>query len=188
MIQETIKNTDQELIGEVVDRDNQSNGILTINARNVNPCAIDLRFISRQIEECGGVYLMWLNTLGGWSSHLFHKAYERDVEAKSRGEVQRYYDNRANARHSFASLGVEAYEEWTLVNSFPYESEAHRLEIESLILSNQVYLYMDEQFSGGDKFILVNVKDGKSKTKENSLVFNEFSVTIQLPKINTITL
>lgn len=145
-------------------------------------------FISNQYEECGGVYLVWRNPLGGWSDHLFFKTYERKITAKEIGEVQRYTNNRATGVTLRASLGVEATEEWALKNEIPWESEDHKREVESILLSNEVYLYTAEQYSNELKFIQVKVKTQSNKTKVNALTYDEFEVTIELPPINTIKL
>lgn len=188
MIQETIKDKQGKEIESVINRDIEDNSVLTINAMNINPCAINKDYVSNIYDECGGVYLVWQNNYGGWSDHLFFKAFERKIKTKSRGEIQRMYSNRATAVESFAGLGFEVAEEWHLINKIPYESLEHRKEIESLFYARQVYLYTGKQHSGDVRFIAVRVKEETKNSFENALKHNDFEVTIELPNFNAIAL
>lgn len=187
MIKEDILDRFADEIGDVVDRALDKNEALNISAIDLDPCPYNLNHTSLFIKECGGVYLKWLNKLGGYSYWLFRQTHKRNIKTKSIGDFQTYFLNRKDVSKTFESAGTEVSESWDLVNEIPITNNEIRRELTEIIESPEVYLYTGEKGSTETSWLRVKIEDSNLKMNVNSLIHDDFEITILLPN-NNITL
>lgn len=126
-------------------------------------------------KDPGGIYLMWLNSLGGRSYYLFCKKRESLSVEKDEYNKPNDYKGIVNDVHQW---NKQAKRKLTL--AIPLAEKEEYDYVEEVLYSPMVYMY--ERFSGS--FIRVNVKTGDFE--RTSAELQDFVFDIELPEEYTI--
>lgn len=135
------------------------------------------------VEGCSGVYLKWLD-LGAYQYWLFNPQYKDSYSVKGIGDTVNNYDSRLSAISRVDSRGVKVEPTKRITAKIDSSYMDHLL---GLISSPEVYLYTGEQYSGDNSWLKVKVKNGSFEgvnSKYNSI---DFSATLELPELYTVT-
>jgi len=142
----------------------------------------DDKFISlEKVPYKCGVYLKWLNAMGGYSYWLFEDTYSIDRSTKQLGELDR--DN-ANPEHTFArttQVGKESQDTLKIVAELLTEDE--RSIVEGLLDSPKIYLFTGKPFAQNDyrNWVEVSLKTTSSRLKNPRQPLTNFTFDIELP-------
>lgn len=144
-------------------------------------------FLKKKESECG-VYLKWFNQNGSWSYWRFSPIFENRMKTKTIEEINTNFKNLENSNGNFAILGKEAELEQRLKSGYIDRNELKVLN--QILTSPRVFLYANnelEPFQPND-FKIIDVNDGTDAIENNKNQFDEYDITIKLPKIQTQTL
>lgn len=115
--------------------------IRPLNLLNHSFWAVDERFYiniwKHKPKDCKGLYVRWLNSMGGWSYHLFEK-WEVARNLKTRGRFEKDYEN-LGVESTLFETGMDATDTLTLYSSHLEEYQKRR--IDTLFDSPKVRLY-----------------------------------------------
>lgn len=183
MIKHNIKNKNQVEITDIVDRSKEENSIITITARNINPCQIDEQYISYVIDECGHL-IKWRNLKGGYSYWLFDFVHEEEIKTKDLGKVNLPLDNQPKSLNDFEHFGFTAEKFYKMKSAVPI-TENEIAEIKTILLSNEVYIYKEKRYSGKIKWQRILMSSGVSKMEVGRIHSYQVEINIKFPKLNT---
>lgn len=135
-----------------------------------------------------GVYLKWLNALGGYSYWLFEDTYAIDRSTKSLGEID---SDNANIENSFGrsiSLGKESQDTLKIIAELLTEDD--RRIVEGILDSPKIYLFTGQPFaqSGSRDWIEVTLKTSNARLRNPKQPLINFAFEIELPARYTVTL
>ena len=136
------------------------------------------------IYGCEGVYIKWLNRLGGYSYWLFNSEFKDSYNAKSLGVTENNYDSRLTALSRVNSRGYAVDKSKKLLAKF---DKSYMAELETLVGSPEIYLYTAPKGSGQNEWTKVDIKGGSFNGIDNKHNTVEFGITIELPEIYTQT-
>lgn len=132
-------------------------------------------------KDCAGVYLKWANNQGDYSFWLFDEWYRNDLSAGNIDIMNtNRFDNVNNANSKILSTGKEA--ERSLRASTRFD-EREREVLEGLVTSPFVQMYSSKEANVIGEWI--NVQVNESIQSSNKRLRNEFTVTIDLPEVQT---
>jgi len=128
-----------------------------------------------------GVYLKWLNAMGGYSYWLFEDTYAIDRSTKDLGGIDR--DN-ANLEDSFgrtAQIGRQSQDTLKIVAELLTENE--RTLVQGLLDSPKIYLFTGQPFArnGSRDWIEVGLKTTSARIKNPREALTNFTFDIELP-------
>lgn len=138
---------------------------------------------SEETNLCKGVYLKWVNALGGLSYWLF-KLNDEELAVKSLGDLENDFLNLQNTISPTENLGQNATGSVDLYEAFD-ESYTHILQ--DLLISNKVYMFTGEQYSAATPLDWVETKIKSAKVLKQEKDFNTSRVklTFELPDYYT---
>jgi len=130
--------------------------------------------------QCG-VYLKWLNTLGGYSYWLFEDTYSIDRSTKQLGEIDH---NNANLEDSYGrtiQIGKESQDTLKIVAEMLTPQE--RTMVEGILDSPKIYLFTGKPFSKNTNrdWLEVVLKTTSARLKNPRQPLTTFNFDIELP-------
>lgn len=137
--------------------------------------------------QCG-VYLKWLNALGGYSYWLFENTYSIDRSTKQLGELD---NNNANLEDTFGrtlQIGKESQDTIKIVAEMLTPPE--RNVVEGILDSPKIYLFTGKPFSKNTNrdWVEVTLKTTSARLKNPRQPLTTFGFDIELPTRFTQTL
>lgn len=149
----------------------------TSTANNANDKIIHLEKVS---YKCG-VYLKWLNAMGGYSYWLFENTYSVDRTTKSLGELDRDMNNADEIFARAVQVGKESQDNIKIVAELLTEDE--RTIVEGMLDSPKIYLFTGQPFSRNSyrNWIEVNLKTTSARIKNPRQPLTNFTFDIELP-------
>ena len=144
----------------------------------------DNLLLEKASEHCGGYYIKWVNSLGGFNYWLLPKGNE-NLNTKDRGTIYNDYSNMEDTISPFISLGKDSSDKIvTRLDSLKDE----QIEIlRDLLDSPKVYLFTGTPFSKNtfNDWLEVNLKDGSFRTSKSRGGLHTLDVTLELAVNNT---
>ena len=128
-----------------------------------------------------GVYVKWLNESGGYTYWLFNEFFEIDKNVKSKGEINKDFNNLEDTVSTFNNLGKESFDTYSL---YADALNVHEINIiKQILTSNKVYLFTGVRYSVNtfNDWLEVNVKTSGANLKQSREVLNDFKVEIEIP-------
>lgn len=131
-----------------------------------------------------GIYIKWINSLGGWNYWLFSKGQEVK-KTKGKGFLENDFNNTKYTISPLISLGKESANEIKLQQK--RISKNDKIIFDDLLDSTKVYLFAGTPFSQNtfNDWIEVNLKDGSFVVENTKSNLYQFDFTLELPKNNT---
>lgn len=126
-------------------------------------------------KECG-LYLKWLNDLGGWDYHMFTN-FENSTSSDDLEIINNDFENVETSENNFVTIGKEVKEN---IKVFASVEKHEFAKLTGILHALKVFVYIEKT-----KWVQVNVK-GKVKTNSRQAKAN-LSFTLQMPNIYTIT-
>lgn len=151
----------------------------------VNDIFLDSTFnvrLEKITEFCpNGVYIKWINSLGGWSYWLFSKG-ETSTKTDSRGALFNDVNNLEDTLSPFVSLGKDKNKSIKVREK--RVNEQYKILLEDLLDSAKVYLFTGTPFSQNfnNDWLEVELKDGTFITENPRQGFYTFDFEFGLPK------
>jgi len=153
---------------------NVDNGDLVVElTAQVTPSGSGSSLDFKQCYDCSGIYLKWLNQLGGYEYKLFKNIYQTKEKSKELGKAQ-IPDVMTDNIATYKPLGKQNTKMITIhvdVDNADYEVA------EDLIRSPEVYIYID------NKFIRITTKSGIDFN--SGISGQKLSFDFELPEILT---
>lgn len=139
------------------------------------------RVVLEKVPFKNGVYLKWLNAMGGYSYWLFEDTYAIDRATKYNGEID---SDNANVENSFGrtlQLGKTSQDTFKIVAELLTEDE--RRIVEGILDSPKVYLFTGKPFSQNTNksWTEVTLKTASARLKNFKQPLTNFSFDIELP-------
>ena len=141
----------------------------------VSTAWIDLTF-TKQIEtkaKCGGVYLKWLNDLGGYDYWLFDGNIKENISASTSEDFEPFIEDTRTARANRKVIKKDFAERQTIYSNF---DKANTEAFKQLTRSNEVYIWLN------NKWWLVDVSLNNMSVSRYSPI-GKISLIVELPKI-----
>lgn len=134
--------------------------------------------------KCKGVYLKWQNRSGGFSHFLFDQYYRIDDKSKNIGVIDNSsFDNVDDNIGAYNSTGKDGESKIQLKTRYSqYEYEV----LKDLIYSPFIQMYSSESARIKGKYINVDIEG--TFRHSNKKEFNELSITVDMQKVNAVTL
>lgn len=151
------------------------------NKTTISSAAGSYNFLVEKLaSHCGGHYIKWLNSFGGWSYWLFNKGNE-NIDTKETGVLNNDYNNLENTISPKISLGVESFNNITTTQENITPDEM--LLLRDLLDSVKVYLFTGVPFSKSSitDWIEVTIRSGSFRISNSKERMNTLSISIELP-------
>lgn len=131
-------------------------------------------------HQCG-VYLKWLNALGGYSYWLFENTYSIDRSTKQLGELD---NDNANLEDTFGrtlQIGKESQDTLKIVAEMLTPQE--RTVVEGILDSPKIYLFTGKPFSRNNNrsWVEVTLKTTSARLKNPRQPLTTFTFDVELP-------
>lgn len=142
----------------------------------------------KKTEERCGVYLKWLNPMGGWSYWLFDPVYSMERSVVQTEPLENDFHDLRETVSPYISTGYESSELLNIAARNINSEEKYLLD--TLAESPKIYLFKGERnqpFSRTD-WLEVSLKAATYKTQQNKRDVYNYSFGLQFPKRNTMTL
>ena len=135
-----------------------------------------------------GVYLKWLNNLGGWTYWLLSCIYSEEDKRKLIGQLENDFSNLDQTTSPLLSLGIDTQTKISGTTNFLNAKENETFK--SIFQSPKVYLFTGERFSKNKFNDWIEVQIGNQNITTKNLKQKEvvYSIDINLPKNNTMKL
>ncbi len=135
-----------------------------------------------------GVYLKWLNAMGGYSYWLFENTYSIDRRTKHIGEIDRDNNNLEDTFARVATLGKDSQDTIRVIAELLNEDE--RGIVEGILDSPKIYLFTGKPYSqnGHRNWIEVSLKTSSARLKNPRQPLTNFTFDLELPERYTQTL
>ena len=152
------------------------------------PSADDVFITLDKVPYKEGVYLKWLNAMGGYSYWLFEDTYSIDRSTKQLGELERDNDNPEDAFGRTIQIGKESQDTLKIVAELLTEDE--RPIVEGILDSPKIYLFAGRPYArnGYHDWIEVTLKTTWARIKNPRQPLTNFTFDIELPARFTQTL
>jgi hypothetical protein len=152
------------------------------------PGANDMFINLHKVPYKPGVYLKWLNAMGGYSYWLFEDTYSVDRSTKQLGELD--HDN-DNPEHSFGrtvQIGKESQDTMKILAELLTDDE--RRIVEGILDAPKIYLFTGKPYArnGYNDWIEVALKTTSARIKNPRQPLTNFTFDIELPVRYTQTL
>jgi len=140
------------------------------------------RALIEKIPFKNGIYLKWLNALGGYSYWLFEDTYAIDRTTKYNGEIDSDTANIENSFNRTLQIGKTSQDSLKIVAELLTEDE--RRIVEGILDSPKIYLFTGKPFSqnGYRNWTEVTLKTGSVRLKNFKQPLTNFSFDIELPQ------
>lgn len=135
-----------------------------------------------------GVYLKWLNAMGGYSYWLFEDTYSIDRTTKQLGELSRDYYNLQDTFARTLQIGKESQDTLKIIAELLTEDE--RRIVEGILDSPKIYLFTGKPYARSSyrDWIEVSLKTTSARLKNPRQPLTNFTFDIELPVRYTQTL
>lgn len=136
-------------------------------------------------DNCGdGVYIKWLNNLGGWSYWLFDKNHQRNLRSNSLGTINNDFNNLDQTTSPQLSLGKESNEVVRVLTDNVNQEDNNLLK--TIFESPKVYLFTGTPFSKNtyQDWLEVEVTNTDVITKQWKRDLNNYEIVFGLPNKN----
>jgi len=139
------------------------------------------RAVVEKIPYRNGVYLKWLNALGGYSYWLFEDTYAIDRSTKYNGEIGSDNANVENSIGRTLQIGKTSQDSIKIVAELLTEDE--RRIVDGILDSPKIYLFTGKPFSQNSyrNWAEVTLKTGSARLKNFKQPLTNFSFDIELP-------
>lgn len=129
----------------------------------------------------GGIYIKWINSLGGWDYWLFHKG-QTNLKTKDNGSLENDFENLEDTISPLISLGKTSQN--TIKVQEKRVSKEDKILLTDLLDSAKVYLFTGTPFSQNtfNDWIEVNLKSGNFTIENPRSNLYQFDFTLELPK------
>jgi hypothetical protein len=136
--------------------------------------------VEKVAAHCGGHYLKWLNSFGGWSYWLFNKGNE-NITTKTMGVLNNDFNNLIDTNSATIALGTESSNSINTVQENITQDEM--LILRDLLDSVKVYLFTGTPFTKSEliNWVEVNINSGNFRLSNSREKLNTLSLTIDLP-------
>lgn len=140
-----------------------------------------------KVEACSGVYLKWINELGGWNYFLFFEA-GRTRQAKDLGDLENDFYNLPDTISPMEQMGRTSNDILPVVTDILSADEV--LLLEGIFDSPKIYMFTGQPNAKNsfNDWLEVSIKTTTLKVKQPKKVINKFEFQIELPPRNTRTL
>lgn len=137
--------------------------------------------VLEKAPPCTGVYLKWLNALGGYSYWLFENTYAIDRSTKQLGEIDRDFENPDTAFARSIQTGREVQDTLKIVAELL--TPPQRDIVQNLLESPKVYLFTGAPYSRSSpqSWTEVTVKTTSARIKNPRESLTNFAFDIELP-------
>ncbi|MHA3787464.1 hypothetical protein ACX0HA_04575 [Flavobacterium hauense] len=144
-------------------------------------------YVEKVPYKCG-VYLKWLNALGGYSYWLFEDTYAIDRSTKSLGEMDSDNNNIENGFGRSISLGKQSQDTLKIIAELL--SEDDRRIVEGILDSPKIYLFTGQPFARNSMrdWIEVTLKTSNARLRNPKQPLINFAFEIELPERYTVRL
>ncbi|MDV6169547.1 hypothetical protein R1T16_14015 [Flavobacterium sp. DG1-102-2] len=152
------------------------------NKLKVSTSATRQRWVHiEKVPYCEGVYLKWLNAMGGYSYWLFEDTYAIDRSTKYNDEIDRNNDNLENSFGRTVQTGKESRDTLKIIAELLTEDE--RRIVEGILDSPKIYLFTGKPLSQNSyrSWIEVTLKTGSARLKNPKQPLTNFTFDIELP-------
>jgi hypothetical protein len=128
-----------------------------------------------------GVYLKWLNALGGYNYWLFEDTYSIDRTTKYLGELDRDNDNLNQTFARTTQIGKESTDTLKVVAELLTEDE-NRI-VQGILDSPKVYLFTGQPYAqnGARNWVEVALKTTGARIKNPRQPLTNFTFDVELP-------
>jgi hypothetical protein len=171
--------------GTILDELSISNGI---NRMKITSNDLDVYFDLEKESACGdGLYLKWLNNLGGWSYWLFKK-HNVVRTSKDLGDIQNDYYNPIETISPVIAIGKSSKD--NIKTSTGIISEKEKDLISTVLDSPKIYLFQGLPFARNNfnNWMEVGLKTPNFTLKNAKKKNYEINIELELPERNTLTL
>ena len=151
------------------------------NRTTISSAAGSYNFLVEKVaSHCGGHYLKWLNSFGGWSYWLFNKGNE-NLNTKETGVLNNDFSNLEDTISPTVALGTESSNSINTMQENITPDEM--LILRDLLDSVKVYLFTGKPFTKSEitDWIEVGIKSGNFRLTNSREKLNTLSLTIDLP-------
>lgn len=137
--------------------------------------------VVEKIPYKSGVYLKWLNAMGGYSYWLFEDTFAIDRATKYNGEIDSDTANLENSFNRTLQTGKTSQDSIKIVAELLTEDE--RRIVEGILDSPKIYLFTGKPFSQNiyRSWTEVTLKTGSARLKNFKQPLTNFSFDIELP-------
>lgn len=138
--------------------------------------------IYKETSHCpNGVYIKWMNSLGGFNYWLFPKGQE-NLKTKGRGTLENDFNNLEDTTSPYISLGKES--NTSIKVKQKRIKSVYKILLESLMDSAKVYLFTGVPYSKNtfNDWVEVEVKDGTFTTENPKSDLYDFTFEFGIPK------
>lgn len=152
------------------------------------PSINDKYLILEKSDHTKGVYLKWLNTMGGYNYWLFENTYSIDRSTKQLGEINTDFNNIDSTFGRTATLGKESQDTIKVVAELLNEDE--RAIVQGILDSPKIYLFTGRPYAQNDynDWVEVTLKTGNARIKNARQPLTNFTFDLELPQRYTQTL
>ncbi|MFL9845077.1 hypothetical protein [Flavobacterium rhizosphaerae] len=158
--------------------------------RNVNsPAEKDIQYLTvEKIPYKCGIYLKWLNHLGGYNYWLFENTYSIDRSTKYLGELDNDYYNIEDTTSPVKQIGKESQDTIKVLAELLTEEE--RQVLKGILDSPKIYMFTGQPFAqnGIKNWVEVRLTNSSVRIKNPRERLTNFSFDLELPKRYTQTL
>jgi len=152
------------------------------------PSADDVFVTLNKVAYKPGVYLKWLNAMGGYSYWLFEDTYSIDRSTKQLGELDSDNDNIEDSFGRTIQVGKESQDTLKIVVELLTEEE--RRIVEGILDSPKIYLFTGQPYArnGYHDWVEVALKTTWARIKNPRQPLTNFTFDVELPVRYTQTL
>jgi hypothetical protein len=160
-------------------------------ADGFNKLKIDSRqceFVINKVPYKCGMYLKWINPMGGYSYWLFEETHSIDRSSKQLGELDRDINGLEYAFNRAAQIGKDSQDTIRIVAELLTDNE--RRTVETILDSPKIYLFTGQPYSRNDfrNWVEVTLKTTSARIKNAKRPITNFALDIELPQRYTQTL
>jgi len=138
--------------------------------------SLDMTYVNEFVRCCDGIYTKWLNNEGGYSYWLFAPEHSEVLKTKSIGSLKRSWRDRS-VNSDMTSLGKTTGRE---MNLFTKASKYYMKELQSVLTSPEVYVYMDNLDNELNGFVKVDTSNGNYRVNSHHN-YQELRLKVSLP-------
>jgi len=177
---------DDETLEDILPLSDGHNSLHILAA--AEPSANDIFISLHKVPYKSGIYLKWLNAMGGYSYWLFEDTYSIDRSTKQLGELDRDNDNPEDAFGRTIQIGKESTDTLKIIAELLTENE--RRIVEGILDSPKIYLFTGQPYARNSyrDWIEVALKTTSARIKNPRQPLTNFTFDVELPVRYTQTL
>ncbi|KGO85728.1 hypothetical protein Q765_15020 [Flavobacterium rivuli WB 3.3-2 = DSM 21788] len=177
---------DDETLEDVLPLADGHNSLHILGA--AEPSQNDVFITLDKVPYKSGIYLKWLNALGGYSYWLFEDTCSIDRSTKQLGELDRDNDNPEDSFGRTIQIGKESSDTLKIVAELLTENE--RRIVEGILDSPKIYLFTGQPYARNSyrDWVEVSLKTTSARIKNPRQPLTNFTFDVELPVRFTQTL